>query len=64
MLAAGDSPETILQEYPTLEPEDIRACLRFAHRSMAGEHVYDRLAVRRGDVFLTAGGIDSRARMP
>ena len=51
MLAAGNSPETILQEYPTLEPEDIRACLRFVHRSMAGEHVYDRLAVRRGDVF-------------
>ena len=37
MLAAGDSAETILREYPELEPEDIRACLRFAHRSMAGE---------------------------
>ena len=39
----GDTAETILREYPELEPEDIRACLRFAHRSMAGEHVYDRL---------------------
>ena len=46
MLATGDTPETILREYPTLEPEDIRACLRFAHRSMAGKHVYDRLPVR------------------
>ena len=46
MLAAGDTVETILREYPDLEPEDIHACLRFAHRSMVGEHVYDRLPVR------------------
>ena len=32
MLAAGDTAETILDEYPFLEPEDIRACLLFAHR--------------------------------
>lgn len=42
MLAAGDTAETILDEYPLLEPEDIRACLLFAHRSVAGEHVYER----------------------
>lgn len=42
MLAAGDTAETILDEYPFLEPEDIRACLLFAHRSVAGEHVYER----------------------
>ena len=46
MLAAGDTAETILQEYPELEADDISACLQFAHRSMAGEHVYDRLPVR------------------
>ena len=46
MLAAGDTVETILREYPELEPEDIRACLRLAHRSVAGEHVHDRLPVR------------------
>ncbi len=46
MLAAGDSAETILREYPVLEPEDIQACLLFAHRSMAGEHVYERVPVR------------------
>ena len=33
MLAAGDTPEMILHEYPFLEPEDIQACLLFAHRS-------------------------------
>jgi uncharacterized protein (DUF433 family) len=34
MLAAGDTPETILQEYPLLEPEDIQACLLFAYRAL------------------------------
>lgn len=29
-LAAGDTEAEILQQYPGLEPEDIRACLRFA----------------------------------
>jgi uncharacterized protein (DUF433 family) len=32
MLAAGDTPEKLLQEYPFLEPEDIQACLLFAYR--------------------------------
>ncbi|MYA88264.1 MAG: DUF433 domain-containing protein [Boseongicola sp. SB0662_bin_57] len=45
-LAAGDTAETILREYPFLEPEDIQACLVFAHRSLAGEHVHDRIVVR------------------
>ncbi len=27
MLPAGDTAETILREYPFLEPEDIQACL-------------------------------------
>ncbi|MGO9018176.1 MAG: DUF433 domain-containing protein [Syntrophobacteraceae bacterium] len=27
MLAAGDSPETILEGFPWLEPEDFQACL-------------------------------------
>ncbi len=30
MLAAGDSAETILREYPILEPQDIRACTAYA----------------------------------
>lgn len=47
MLAAGDQPETILREYPLLEREDIQACLLFAHRSLSGEHVHDRLAVTK-----------------
>ena len=46
MLASGDTAETILQEYPILEAEDIQACLLFAHRSLAGEHVHERIPVR------------------
>ena len=30
LLAAGDTAETILREYPFLEPEDIQACAMFA----------------------------------
>ena len=43
MLAAGDTPETILREYEILEPEDILACLVYAHRSVGGETVYQQI---------------------
>ena len=46
MLAAGDTPEDLLREYPMLEPEDIQACLLFANRSVVGERVYDRPPAR------------------
>ena len=46
MMGAGDSAQLILQEYSFLEPEDIQACLVFAHRSLAGEQVHERMAVR------------------
>ena len=39
MLAAGDTPETILEGYPWLEPDDIRACLAYAHRLVAHERI-------------------------
>ena len=44
MLAAGDTPDQLLREYPYLEPADIQACLAYAHRSMAGEQVQERIA--------------------
>ena len=44
MLAAGDSTERLLDEYPFLEPADIQACLAYAHRSLSGEQVQDRIA--------------------
>ncbi len=39
MLAAGDSPETILEGYEWLESEDIRACLAYARRLVGHERV-------------------------
>lgn len=44
MLAAGDTPEKLLQEYPFLEPADIQACMAYAHRTLAGERVHERIA--------------------
>ena len=43
MLAAGESSERLLLEYPFLELDDIRACLAYAHRSIAGESIHDRI---------------------
>ena len=31
------SPEDILDDYPDLEPEDIRACTAYAHAVIAGD---------------------------
>ena len=45
MLAAGDTAQEILREYPFLEPEDVQACLLFAHRSVAGERVHERMPI-------------------
>ena len=39
MLAAGDSPEVILQGYPWLETEDVQACLVYARRLVGHERV-------------------------
>ncbi len=32
MLAAGDSVQVVLDEYPFLESEDVQACFLFAYR--------------------------------
>jgi len=39
MLAAGDDSQTLLTEYPWLEPDDIRACLAYAYRIVGHERV-------------------------
>ena len=46
MLAAGETAQSILKDYPYLESEDIQACLVFVHRSMAGEQVHERILLR------------------
>lgn len=35
LLAQGGTPEAILADYPDLEPEDIRACIAYAHAVIA-----------------------------
>jgi uncharacterized protein (DUF433 family) len=37
-LGAGDSIEDVLEEYPTLKPEDIYACIQFAAKLMANHY--------------------------
>jgi uncharacterized protein (DUF433 family) len=44
MLAAGDSPETLMEGYEWLERDDILACLAYAYRAVAGERFAPRLA--------------------
>jgi uncharacterized protein (DUF433 family) len=43
MLAAGETPENLLEEYAFLEAADIQACLAYAHRTLAGEQVHERI---------------------
>jgi uncharacterized protein (DUF433 family) len=46
MLAAGDTPETVLRGYAWLEPDDIRACLVYARRVVGHERVEPALTSR------------------
>jgi uncharacterized protein (DUF433 family) len=39
MMAAGDTADTILDGYPWMEPDDIRACLLYARRRVAQERI-------------------------
>jgi uncharacterized protein (DUF433 family) len=60
MLAAGDSPQEILDGYPFLEREDIQACLAYARRIVGHERIefFDvepNPAVRSTDVSVRGG---------
>ena len=46
LLAQGETPEGILQDYPDLEPDDIRACIAYAHAVMAGDQL-DAISVAK-----------------
>ncbi len=39
MWAAGDTTQTLLEAYPWLELDDIRACLLYARKVAGGEHL-------------------------
>ena len=38
-ISTGESQEEILRQYPSLEPEDIDACLKFATQLMSHQYV-------------------------
>lgn len=40
LLAAGEPEQQILEDFPELESDDIRAALAYAQRLVAGETVY------------------------
>lgn len=44
LLAKGATRQEILEDYPELEPDDLRAALLYAHHLVAGESVLDRVA--------------------
>ena len=35
LLAQGEKEETILADYPDLEPDDLRACVAYAHGAIS-----------------------------
>ncbi|HEY9421799.1 MAG TPA: DUF433 domain-containing protein [Thermoanaerobaculia bacterium] len=37
LLAQGETVENLLADYPGLEPDDVRACLAYAHAVIANE---------------------------
>jgi uncharacterized protein (DUF433 family) len=39
LLAQGESIAAILDDYPDLEPDDIRACLAYAHAVIADDRI-------------------------
>lgn len=44
LLAKGSTEEEILEDFPELEKEDIRAALHYAASLLAGEEIHDRFA--------------------
>jgi uncharacterized protein (DUF433 family) len=43
-LGAGDSIEDVLEEYPSLQREDIYACMQFAAKLMANHYEVRKVA--------------------
>ena len=47
LLAQGETTDAILADYPDLEPEDIRACLVYAHAVIAHDSLDDVKVIGR-----------------
>lgn len=44
LLVKGATTQEILEDYPELEADDLRAALAYAHHLVAGETVVDRVS--------------------
>ncbi len=44
LLAQGERPDDLLEDYPDLQPDDIRACLAYAH-SVIAHDTLDRVEI-------------------
>jgi len=44
LLAKGSTEKEILEDYPQLEPADLRAALLYAQQIIAKEEIFDRVA--------------------
>jgi uncharacterized protein (DUF433 family) len=44
LLAKGTTTEEILEDYPQLEADDLRAALLYAHYLVSGETILERIA--------------------
>ena len=44
-VAKGATEKELLEDYPELEQDDLRAALLYAHHMVARENVFDRAAV-------------------
>jgi len=45
LLSKGASEQEILEDYPELEPDDIRAALLYAHHMVSREEVFERVSI-------------------
>jgi len=46
LLAQGENQEDLLDDYPGLQPEDVHACLAYAHAVLANERLDDVAVLR------------------
>jgi uncharacterized protein (DUF433 family) len=46
LLAQGETQEDLLDDYPGLQPEDVRACLAYAHAVLANDRLDDVAVLR------------------
>ena len=44
LLAKGSTEEEIIEDYPQLETDDLRAAMLYAHHMVAREDVFNRVA--------------------